>query len=99
MHWLEHLTYKWYHRTSIGVPYRPRLNWFCYLLWKRVHLAVSEEPEVSLLDQAKMLKCKELDVWLESLTHEEVKELWVQGVEALLKLLDMFVGVPEPEEE
>ena len=99
MHWLEHLTYKWYCRTSTSVPYRPRLNWFFYRLWKRVHLAVAEEPKVALLDTAKTLKGKELDVWLESLTPKEIKDLWVQGVEALLKLLDSLVTAFEPEEE
>lgn len=55
--------------------------------------------KMSLLDTAKKLRGKELDAWLESLSPEEVKELWVQGVAALLKLLDPLTEVFEPEEE
>jgi hypothetical protein len=53
----------------------------------------------TLLETAQDLEGDELDAWLESLTLEEKKELWVRAVEGMMELLDQLVEIYYPEKE
>lgn len=86
---LERLAYEAYYQTSVEVPYRPRLNWFWYSVWKYMHLGRCEMPEdeETLLEIAQGLEGEALDAWLESLSPEEKKELWAQNIVAIVDVV------------
>ena len=54
---------------------------------------------MTLLETAQALKGEALDTWLDTLSPEETKELWIETLTAALEVLDKIVEAFSPYRE